>query len=41
MLLSETVDEHHGEDGDVPVGLDLLVVVGQVVEDGVLKQRSV
>ena len=30
------VDEHHGEDGDVPIRLDLLVVVGQVVEDGVV-----
>ena len=30
------VDEDHGDDGDVPLGLDLLVVVGQVVEDGVV-----
>ena len=30
------VDEDHGDDGDVPVRLDLLVVVGQVVEDGVV-----
>jgi hypothetical protein len=27
------VDQHHGDDGDVPLGLDLLVVVGQVLED--------
>ncbi len=31
-----SVDENHGDDGDVPLRLDRLVVVGQVVEDGVV-----
>lgn len=31
-----SVDENHGDDGHVPLGLDRLVVVGQVVEDEVV-----